>query len=380
MSFITAFYELFTESAPYLILGLFIAGLMKALIPMQWMQRQLGGDGIWHIVKAAFIGAPLPLCSCGVLPAAMGLRRAGASKRSTISFLVATPETGADSITLSWVLLGPFMAIVRPIAAIVSAITAGLLVSKSSENQTKIDTSKATDNQTSGCCASAKRCGNLSDSSTSGEALSDSSKESSSTKAIFSSLKNSLEYAFTQLLNDIAFWLIIGLAAAALMQAYVPMTWFASFGDSIWLLFLMAVIGVPMYICASASTPIAAGLLATGISPGAILVFMLAGPATNIGSIAIIRKELGQSALVGYLVGVIGTAILSGILVNNLVSAYDLMPTIEALQAHQHDATWIEKLMSIILLLLTIRALVLKNARIKSLFSRTQPNLDATTD
>jgi uncharacterized protein len=374
MNFITAFYELFTESAPFLLLGILIAGLMKALIPMQWMQRQLGGDSIWHIVKAAFIGAPLPLCSCGVLPAAMGLRRAGASKRSTISFLVATPETGADSITLSWVLLGPFLAVIRPIAAIVSAITAGLLVPNDQKNGAGIKGQDASSQeQSSSCCARKKQCSSLS-------ASADASSRESSKQGQASIFKSSLDYAFTQLLNDIAFWLVIGLAAAALMQAYVPMTWFADFGDSIWLLFIMAVIGVPMYICASASTPIAAGLLATGISPGAILVFMLAGPATNIGSIAIIRKELGQPALVAYLVGVIGTAILGGVMVNYLVGSYNLMPTIQDLQAHQHETTWLEQIMSIILLLLTIRALVLKNAKIKSLFARLKPNRDVATN
>jgi uncharacterized protein len=378
MSFFTAFYELFTESAPYLLLGLLIAGLMKALIPMQWMQRQLGGDGIWHIVKAAFIGAPLPLCSCGVLPAAMGLRRAGASKRSTISFLVATPETGADSITLSWVLLGPFLAVIRPIAAIISAITAGILVPRDTSENDLVSIAGAgaganSEKPTSSCCASAKTCASSS-------TTTDASQQSTQPQKKFGVLSSSLDYAFTQLLNDIAFWLIIGLAAAALMQAYVPMTWFADFGDSIWLLFIMAVIGVPMYICASASTPIAAGLLATGISPGAILVFMLAGPATNIGSIAIIRKELGQPALIAYLAGVIGTAILGGILVNYLVSSYSLMPTIQDLQAHQHDTTWLEEVMSIILLLLTIRALALKNARIKSLFARSISKPDVSTN
>ena len=131
------FAELFLESAPWLLLGLILAGLLKVFVPMAWMQKQLGGHGVKSVVKAALIGAPLPLCSCGVIPAAVGLRRSGASKAATTSFLVSTPETGVDSITVSYVLLGPFMAIIRPIAAITSAIVAGLLVGKDEAEPSK---------------------------------------------------------------------------------------------------------------------------------------------------------------------------------------------------------------------------------------------------
>lgn len=127
------FIELFLESAPWLLLGLVLAGLLKVFVPMSWMQKQLGGHGLKTTVKAALLGAPLPLCSCGVIPAAVGLRRSGASKAATTSFLVSTPETGVDSVTVSYVLLGPFMAIVRPIAAVCSAIVAGLLVGRDDE-------------------------------------------------------------------------------------------------------------------------------------------------------------------------------------------------------------------------------------------------------
>ena len=122
------FIDLFLDSAPWLLLGLILAGLLKVFVPMVWMQKQLGGHGFKTVVKAALLGAPLPLCSCGVIPAAVGLRRSGASKAATTSFLVSTPETGVDSIAVSYVLLGPFMAIVRPIAAITSAIVALSLI------------------------------------------------------------------------------------------------------------------------------------------------------------------------------------------------------------------------------------------------------------
>lgn len=124
------FIDLFLDSAPWLLLGLVLAGMLKMFVPMTWMQKQLGGHGVKTTIKAAVLGAPLPLCSCGVIPAAVGLRRSGASKAATTSFLVSTPETGIDSVSVSYVLLGPFMAVVRPIAAVTSAIVAGLLVGR----------------------------------------------------------------------------------------------------------------------------------------------------------------------------------------------------------------------------------------------------------
>jgi len=128
MMLISNFIELFMEAAPWLLMGLVIAGLIKVYIPQSVMNKQLGGHGIGTVIKAALIGAPLPLCSCGVIPTALGLRRAGASKGATTAFLVATPETGVDSIGISYGLLGPFMAVIRPIGAFISAVSAGIMV------------------------------------------------------------------------------------------------------------------------------------------------------------------------------------------------------------------------------------------------------------
>ena len=124
-NFLANLLELTLDAAPWLLLGLVIGGLIKRLMPARLLERHLKGEGFLPVVKAALIGAPLPLCSCGVIPAALGLRRAGASKSSTVSFLVSTPETGVDSISVTYAMLGPVMAIVRPVAAVISAITAG---------------------------------------------------------------------------------------------------------------------------------------------------------------------------------------------------------------------------------------------------------------
>ncbi|EDQ02562.1 SO_0444 family Cu/Zn efflux transporter [Shewanella benthica] len=396
------FIDLFLDSAPWLLLGLFLAGMLKMFVPMEWMQKQLGGHGFKTTVKAAILGAPLPLCSCGVIPAAIGLRRSGASKAATTSFLVSTPETGIDSVAVSYVLLGPFMAIARPIAAVASAIVAGLLVGMDEDPLTEKDAGKTNATKVSpaassccsskkeqlepkaesACCSSASKAGLKTESKVApvvtmtpiaaGESLlatpmtspastatADSccssksqapKKESSccssaksesaasdddscceSTKDIAAELRGTpvisrigkgLHFAATDLVRDITIWLLIGLFFAALVQTYVPADFMAQWGDGILAMLVMVVISVPMYICATASTPIAAGLLLAGVSPGAVLVFMLAGPATNIATLGVVAKELGKRALLGYLGGVLGVALVSGIIVNYLVDTF----------------------------------------------------------
>ena len=149
MSLMQHFVGLFIESAPWLLMGFTVAGLMKAFVPSELLAKHLGEPGLMATVKAALLGAPLPLCSCGVIPAALGLRRSGASKAATTSFLISTPETGVDSVTVSYAMLGPFMAIIRPIAAISTAITAGVLVGAD-----KDESASMTSEPVQSCCAS----------------------------------------------------------------------------------------------------------------------------------------------------------------------------------------------------------------------------------
>lgn len=347
------FIDLFLDSAPWLLLGLILAGMLKMFVPMSWMQKQLGGHGFKSTVKAALLGAPLPLCSCGVIPAAVGLRRSGASKAATTSFLVSTPETGVDSIAISYVLLGPFMAIVRPIAAIISAITAGLLVGRDEQNQEiKTQTGQQEhDNNSvnpakSACCSNNKESASICSSNSDKQQDHKHSHEADidcceSTKDIAQELQGTpiytriikgLHFASTELIRDTTVWLLIGLFFAALVQTYVPTDFMAKWGDGILAMLVMVIISVPMYICATASTPIAAGLLLAGVSPGAVLVFMLAGPATNIATLGVVAKELGKRALLGYLGGVLGVALVSGIVVNYLVTTFGfvVMPQIGA--------------------------------------------------
>ncbi|QSX34029.1 SO_0444 family Cu/Zn efflux transporter [Shewanella avicenniae] len=410
------FLALFMESAPWLLLGLILAGLLKVFVPMSWMQKHLGGHGFKATFKAALFGAPLPLCSCGVIPAAVGLRRSGASKASTTSFLVSTPETGVDSVTVSYVLLGPFMAIVRPIAAVTSAIVAGLLVGRDDKADDALSASDSTvspsnDSQASSCCSSKESrphvvssccsqdseqgtsaamsykpmkaasliqpaagqmapllqassatatatpktsescCGETTKSAKSNcceskattssccssavtEVKSCCSTESSSASSccgdtptakdasVAQKLLQGFKFAATDLIADTTIWLLVGLFFAALVQTYVPADFLAKWGDGVLAMLVMVLVSIPMYICATASTPIAAGLLLAGVSPGAVLVFMLAGPATNIATLGVVAKEMGRRALFGYLGGVLSVALVFGVVVNYLVANF----------------------------------------------------------
>ncbi|MCL1126065.1 SO_0444 family Cu/Zn efflux transporter [Shewanella surugensis] len=358
------FIDLFLESAPWLLLGLVLAGMLKMFVPMSWMKKQLGGHGLKVTIKAAVLGAPLPLCSCGVIPAAIGLRRSGASKAATTSFLVSTPETGVDSVTISYVLLGPFMAIVRPIAAIISAIVAGILVGRDEEipkdDKEHAQVLAATTassccgsliekvpEKTANCCSSEQKnvpkkacCGSgepLVAHSVCGDKDTNSCCETTNNapaelhnESILKRIGKGLHYGATDLVRDTTIWLLIGLFFAALVQTYVPSDFLVKWGDGLLAMLVMVIISVPMYICATASTPIAAGLLLAGVSPGAVLVFMLAGPATNIATLGVVSKELGKRALLGYLGGVLGVALISGIVVNYLVErfGFNVMPQI----------------------------------------------------
>lgn len=311
------FIGLFTESAPWLLLGLLVAGIMKFMIPVSLLERHMAGNDLASVTKAAIIGAPLPLCSCGVIPAALGLRRAGASPSATVSFLVATPETGVDSISISYALLGPFMAIIRPISAILSAIAAGVMVILTGGKPAPAPAPVAN------CCAHS-----CCPSTTATPSVKPARSWSTRLREIWT-------FASQDLLNDIAKWLMIGLLLAAAVKTWVPTEFLTQWGDSLMAMLVMALVGIPMYICASASTPLAAGLLAAGVSPGAVLVFMLAGPATNLATIGMIQQELGKRVLVAYLTTIIVVAILMGYVTNWLVATFGFEVYQVAAQHHE---------------------------------------------
>ena len=303
MSTIILFFEnllqLSVEASPWLLLGILIAGLMKAWVPTKILSRHLG-QGNKAIIKAAFIGAPLPLCSCGVIPVATELRRSGASAPATSAFLVATPETGIDSVSVSYALLGPIFAIYRPISAIFSAIFTGMLVA-TSNNEEKIDanTNKA---KTTNCCVSSKALvATEKIKPTSSACCTPTVKQENN--SIITKTLSGIRYSTTQLIDDLIGWLVIGLLFATVVRTFVPSSFLLSYGSGLQAMLVMIALSIPMYICATASTPVATG-------------FIMAGPATNISTLGVIKSEMGSVVLIKYLLGISISAVSFGLLLD----------------------------------------------------------------
>ena len=341
------------DAAPWLLLGLLVAGAIKVWLPSRRLARLLGGHGFWPIVKAAVIGTPLPLCSCSVIPAAVELRRSGASKGSTVSFLVSTPENGADSIALTYALLGPFMTIARPVAAIASALVAGGLTMLA-ERRAATDLSarsfadepvvQAPDVP---ACSLSSCCGN----DESGE-----QQGKLETRGIWQTVGSAAVYASDDLFGDIAGWLALGLVLAALMNTLVPPDAMTAWGSGLLAMLAVMLVGVPMYICATASTPVAAAMLLAGVSPGTVLVFLLAGPATNLATIGIVRRELGWSSTAAYLIGVCGTALAAGLLTDAMLAATGVSIASSINDSHQQLLPhWLTLASLVVLAMLTVR-------------------------
>ena len=315
----------FLDTAFWLLLGLLAAGLIKSFISENTMQRWVGGNGLGAILRAALFGAPLPLCSCGVLPAAIGMHRAGASKEATVSFLISTPETSVDSVAVTYALMGPVMAIFRPLAALVNAVGTGLLTTLVADESVPVKTEPA---RVKSCCSSTEEvktevvalscCVSTADKN---ETCCGSNKGEETDRKQPNKLLQVLSYAGAELLDDISQWMAFGIVLAGIMLTFIPPDWLSQWGSGLTAMLVMLVVGVPMYICAVASTPVAAGLLLAGVSPGAVLVFLLVGPATNIASFALLKQELGLKVTAVYLSGLSLFSLLMGLSLEWLLQA-----------------------------------------------------------
>jgi len=362
--FINNFIILSAEASPWLLLGLLIAGLMKAWVPSKILSKHLG-KGKSAVIKAALIGAPLPLCSCGVIPVATELRRSGASAPATASFLVATPETGVDSVSVSYALLGPVFAVYRPFSAIMSAIITGLFVATVRDEEVKSPMDKSEKN-TGSCCSSnsvkvtpaqpkpASSCCSAKpteeviqpeptsccSSSTALPIAETSSVQLPLLNDFIKKTKTGIYYASTKLIDDIIVWLAIGLIFAAIVRTFLPEEFLLSYGSGLPAMLLMIAISIPMYICATASTPIAAGFIMAGLSPGTALVFMMAGPATNISTLGVIRNEMGNAVLIRYLLGVALCAIGFATLLDFGLNFFAINITDQMAHSHEMLPQW----------------------------------------
>jgi uncharacterized membrane protein YraQ (UPF0718 family) len=294
-SVIVDFWATVAEMSPYLLFGFFVAGILSVLVSQRLVERHLGGRGIWPLLKASLFGVPLPLCSCGVIPVSMSLHKHGASKGSTISFLLSTPQTGVDSIFVTLSLLGPLFAVFRPLAAFITGIVGGTFVDLL-ERKSK-DAAQPPQKCTDECCDT-----------------------SDTTRKITKGLK----YGFITLPRDIGKAMLVGLVIAAVISALVPDGYFAEkLGKGIFAMVVMMFLGIPVYVCATASVPVAAALILKGLTPGAALVFLMTGPATNAASFVTIWKVMGKVTAITYLATVAGCALLGGILLDYIASGFD---------------------------------------------------------
>ncbi len=303
--YLNSVWWILAEAAPYVLFGFLAAGLLRGLLPPDLVSRHLGGQSVGSVLKASLLGIPLPLCSCGVIPAAVDLRRQGAGRGASAAFMVSTPESGLDSIAITWALLDPVMTVVRPLAAFLTATVTGLAVNLLPEHvAAPVATAQPAESVPHDCgCADACPAG-----SAAAEPPSRSSR-----------IAAGIAYAFGDLLGDIGGWLLLGIVLAGLIGHLMPVDFFERYlGGEFPTLLLMLLMGVPLYICATASTPVAAAMVAKGLSPGAALVFLLAGPATNAATIAVVARHWGRREAVVYVASIAACSLALGLLVDRL--------------------------------------------------------------
>ncbi len=318
--------------APYLLFGFMVAGILYAFVPGKFYRNHLSRPGAWAVIKAALIGVPLPLCSCGVLPTAVSLRRNGASRGASTSFLIATPQTGVDSIAATYSLLGPAFAIIRPVAALVTAFIGGMLVNREEKQnaascEMEVDTIDAPEADSFGA-----------------------------------KIKAALRYGFVEMIQNIGKWLIIGLIIAAAITVFVPDGFFTFFADYPLLsMIAVVIVAVPMYVCSTGSIPIALSLMLKGLSPGAAFVLLMAGPAANFASIIIVSKSLGKKAAAIYLGTIVVGAIAIGMCIDYLMPRdWFTMPMVAGHANCHLDVGLFPGICSVLLIILLIHAMIKK--------------------
>lgn len=336
------FIYLFAEMAPYLLLGFFIAGLLHAFVPQTLYHKWLSGNDAKSVLLSLLFGIPLPLCSCGVIPTAVSMRKEGASKGATTAFLIGTPQTGVDSIAATFSVLGLPFAILRPVAALVTGFFGGIAVNASARKE-------------SSCGAECAIPG------------ADNERATAPRLTFLQKCRSAIRYGFSEMIQDIGRWLVIGLVLAGLINIFVPEGFFTALsGAPLLNMLVVLLIAVPMYVCATGSIPIAAALMLKGLSPGAALVFLMAGPATNLASIIVLGKTLGKRSLAIYLLAIISGAILFGLGVDHLLPhewfTHQVTTAFHSSCCHEEATAmpWWQIASSILMALLLVRALYLR--------------------
>ena len=325
--FLMSLLRVVCEMSPYLLLGFLIAGILHVFVPQGFYTKYLSKGNKWAVLWAALLGVPLPLCSCGVIPTAIGLRNEKASKGAVASFLIATPQTGIDSILATFSLLGLGFAIIRPVAALITGICGGLLVNRLVKEDEDVVDAVANCRVETG-----------------------------------NKIWRVLKYAYFEMMQNIGGRLLIGLLVAALIQVAIPDEFFLNFGKQPLLqMLVILVIAVPMYVCSTGSIPVAAALMMKGLSPGAALVMLMAGPAVNLASILVVRKAMGRRFTWIYILTIVVFSILFGLLLNTV--SPNVVPVSHSNLSHSGAMTTpntFKLICAIVLTLLIIFALTMK--------------------
>lgn len=314
-----AAWGVFAEMAPYLLFGFAIAGILHVALPVGLIERHLGGRGIWPSLKAALIGVPLPLCSCSVIPVTAALRAHGASRGATSAFLLSTPQTGVDSILVTYSLLGPLMAVYRPVVAFIMGVAGGWLTDRIVRPEAPAVATGDTACAEASCGCHPQTSAASAD-TTPDCGCGDSCATDRGAPKPGSALGRMLRYAFVTLPRDLGKPLLFGMALASIITAIVPRDFFTPYlGHGLLPMLVLMAFGVPMYVCASASVPIAAALILAGVSPGAALVFLITGPVTNAAEITALWKVLGRQTVAIYLGTVIVGSLMAGLALDWIV-------------------------------------------------------------
>lgn len=325
--------SMLNSMSAYILLGFLIAGIIHVFVPRDAMSRHLSGQGWKPALKAALVGVPLPLCSCGVLPTTISLRRNGASRGASTSFLITTPQTGVDSIAATWSLLGPAFALIRPIAAFITGVVGGTLVSKFDDEK-----AEATDGEMAAL-----------------------QPDSDMPAGFGGKLIYALRYGFVNLVSSIGLWLVTGLIVAAVITVYVPDDFFTVLGNTPILSMLVAlIVAIPMYVCATGSIPIALALMLKGLSPGTAFVLLMAGPAVNFASYTLISREMGFRSAAICLASIIAGALCFGLVIDYLLPPEWFAPqALGSVHTGEGMGLWFSSICSAILVALLFYALVI---------------------
>lgn len=350
--------HLLLESSVYIIFGLVVSGLIRIFLSPDSVAHHLGKSRFGSVFKAALIGVPLPLCSCGVLPTAVSLKKQGANNGAATAFLISTPESGIDSIAITYALLDPIMTIARPVAAFLSAITAGMLENIFwNPKENKITAGEKTC-AVDGCC----------------DGMDCPPEIHRRHHTVYDKITAGMHYAFFDVWKDMASWFALGILLAGIITAFIPSDTLSRYlGGGLSSMLIMLAVGIPIYICATASTPIAAALILKGVSPGAALVFLLAGPATNITSLTVLLGTLGKRATAIYLSTIAVSAVAFGLALDQCYTFFHISAQAVAGSAGEIMPPWLEWIGAILLMGLSIQPIFHSTQRIvQRLFRKNQ--------